>query len=482
MIGRVKVQSSMVHGAEDISGHMLALEQFPLSRNLNNFRYHGNPILRRGEPGEWDDGLIRDPMVFYDNDAAADERFKLYYCGSRADSDGRMQIGLAYGSSLERLRKHPGNPVVTMTESWENAAIDPASVPDGEYPALNHTPYVFQMPGSHEYRMLYTARECDEKGEYRFSTACVTSTDGKNWGNKRQVFTEFELGGRLYSPTKPIPIYRAEEDRHYLIFSGSLLREACAKNEGFVGLAVSEDGEQYTFEQVIVPQDQAHSIFDPHGLVTMLGWYFLLITHDGDHAFDGDGNDGYPERWMVSRDLRTWYGSPKSIWDTYPDDGILYSHVSPLLTEAGTGYLVYDYGEPNVFGLAKVPLIGRPYNVVLERPRLGPGESTQIADCYPAISLEPGQLLTLTVECTYAEAAHASARVSVFTSYDGNHWDTEEQQDAVGNPVFGPMPLTPGARVRRTRQFPVGARFIKFTFTNPDSESPLRDVKVVAAL
>ena len=476
------MQTDTVSSVGDISGHMLALEQFPLSRNLNNFRYHRNPILRKGNPGEWDDGLIRDPMVFYDNTAPADEKFRLYYCGCRADSDGQMQIGLAYGSSLERLRKHPGNPIVTMTESWENARIAPSSVPDGEHLALNHTPYVFQIPGSHEYEMLYTARECDENGEYYFSTARVTSSDGKEWGNKKQVFKKFELGGRVYSPTKPIPIYRAEERQYYLIFSGSLLKEACAKNEGFVGLATSANGEEYAFEQVIVPQDQAHSIFDPHGLVTMLGWYFLLITHDGDHAFDGEGNDGYPERWMVSKDLRTWYGSPRSIWDTYPDDGILYSHVTPLLTEAGMAYMVYDYGEPNVFGLARIPLTGKPYNVILDKASLGPGEATQIADSYPAISLESGQSLTLTVECTYEDSACSPARIQVFTSYDGSRWDTEEQKDSAGNPVFGAMPLTPGGTSRRTRDVSLGARFVKVTVMNTDSNHPLRNVRVIATL
>ena len=474
------MQTPIAASAHDVAGHMLALGQFPLSRSLNNFRYHKNPILRKGAPGEWDDGLIRDPMVFYDNAAPADEKFKLYYCGSRVASDGRMQIGLAYGSSLECLRKHPGNPVVTMTEPWENAKIEPAAVPDGEYPALNHTPFVFQIPAAHGYEMLYTARGCDENGDYYFSTARVTSPDGKNWGNKKQVFTTFELAGRNYSPTKPIPIYRAEEARYYLVFSGSLLTEACAKNEGFVGLATSATGEDYAFEQVIVPQDQAHSIFDPHGLVTMLGWYFLLITHDGDHAFDGDGNAGYPERWMVSRDLRTWYGSPLSIWDTYPDDGILYSHVSLLLTEAGMAYLVYDYGEPNVFGLARIPLGGRPYNVILEKPVLAPGHTTPIADSYPAISLESGQSLTLTVECAYEESAGSPARVHVFTSYDGSHWDTEEQTDAAGNPVFGAVPLAPGRISRRTRQVSLAARFVKVAVTNTDPGHPLRDVKVVA--
>ncbi len=464
----------------DLSGHMLALEQFPLNRSLNNFRYHKNPIFEKGEPGEWDDALVRDPMVFFDTSAPEEERFKLYYCGQGRGSEGHMQIGLAYGSSLEKLTRYPGNPIVTMTEEWEDDGIDPAR--DDNPEPQNHTPYVFQIPGSHAYEMLYTGRGREKDGRHLFSTVRVTSADGKTWGNKQRVLKKFELGGRTYSPTKPIPIYSAEEGKYFLIFSASLLQAADAKNEGFVGLATSVDGEEYCFERVIVAQDQACSIYDSHGLVPLLGWHFLLITHDSARAFDTEGNEGYPERWMVSRDLRNWYGSTKSVWDTYPDDGYLYSHVSPLLTEAGMGYVVYDYGKPNVFGLARIPLIGRPYNTILEKPTLRSGESTQITDCYPAISLEPGQSLTLTVECTYDGSASAGLETHIYTSYDGEQWDTEEQKDSAGKPACGALPLTPGKTVRQTKDIALGARFVKVTVENPDASCPVADVKVVVTL
>ena len=465
---------------QDFSQHMLALEQFPLNRSLNNFRYHKNPILERGKPGEWDDALIRDPMIFYDNSAPSDEKFKLYYCGASADSEGQMQIGLAYGSSLKNLTKYPRNPIVTMTEPWENAKADP-KVDGDDMPPLNHTPYVFQMPGSHSYEMLYTARERQKDGKYYFSTGRVTSTDGKNWGGKKQVLRKFNVGGRTYSPTKPIPIYNAEEGKYFLVFSASLLHEYCSKNEGFVALATSMNGEEYVFDRIIVPQDKAYSIFDPHGLVTMLGWYFLLITHDGDAAFDADGNDSYPERWMVSRDLRTWYGGLKSVWDTYPDDGILYSHLTPLLT-GGAAYMVYDYGEPNVFGLAQIPLIGRPWNTIVKKKLLDSGRATELAESYPAISLEPGQPLVLTMECTYEKSASSDATVRVYTSYDGEHWDTEEQKDAAGKAVFGPLPCSSGQTVRQTGTIPLVGRFVKVTVKNNDLNCSLKDVKVVVTL
>ena len=464
----------------DISGHMLALEQFPLNRSLNNFRYHGNPIFEKGEPGEWDDALVRDPMIFLDTSAPEEERFKLYYCGRGTGSEGHIQIGLAYGSSLEKLTRYPGNPIVTMTEEWESDGIDPAR--DDNPEPQNHTPYVFQIPGSHTYEMLYTGRGREKDGRHFFSTVRVTSADGKTWGNKKRVLKRFELGGQTYSPTKPIPIYNAEEGKYFLVFSASLLPQADGKNEGFVGLATSDNGKRYSFERVIVGQDQALSIYDSHGLVPLLGWYFLLITHDSARAFDMEGNEGYPERWMVSRDLRTWYGSTRSVWDTYPDDGYLYSHVSPLLTEAGMGYMVYDCGEPNVFGLAKVPLIGRPYNTVLERPSLGPGEATQITDCYPAISLEPGQTLALTVECSYDASASSGLETHIYTSYDGEHWDTEEQKDSGGKPAFGALPFSPGETVRRTQDIHLGARFVKVTVENPDASCAVTDVKVIVTL
>ena len=444
---------------------MRALEQFPLNRSLNCFRWHGNPILEKGAPGQWDDALIRDPMVFYDHAAPAQERLKLYYSGENANRE--MHIGLAYGNSLEHLTRYPDNPIVRMTEDWENLRS-------------NHNPYVIRLPGTDSYEMLYTARACDRSGRYTFSTGRVTSSDGKNWANKKEAFTGFKLGRRTYFPQKPILHYNVEESRYYLIFAASLMDRKNQKNEGFTGLATSLNGEEYAFERIIVPQDIAGSIYDPHGLVTILGWYFLLITHDSGYAYDPQGNSNWPERWMVSRDLRNWYGSPKSVWDTYPDEGFLYSHLSPLVTESGWAYFVYDHGQPNRFCLAKVPLVGKPYNVVVDCPVIKPGESTELRECYPALCLQPGEMLTLTVECKHGAQASRPAKVHVYTSYDGENWDTEEQKDASGRPIFGDLALRPGNVLRQTTGLSLGARFIKMTVENPDPSQPVRDVKVVA--
>ena len=143
-------------------------------------------------------------------------------------------------------------------------------------------------------------------------------------------------------------------------------------------------------------------------------------------------------------------------------------------------YFIYDYGEPNVFGLVKLPLIGNPYTVVLQQPALEPGETTSLSDSYPAISLEAGGRLALTAECTYAAAAALPAVLHIYTSYDGKHWDTEEATDADGRPLFGAMPLTPGQTVRRTRDVTLCARFVKVTVENTDPDCGLHDVKVVA--
>ncbi len=457
-----------------VSEHMHALEQFPVNRSLNSFRWHGNPILEKGASGEWDEALIRDPMIFYDNGAPAGEAFKLYYSGQ--GGEGQMHIGLAYGSSLEKLTKHPGNPIVRMTEDWEQA---PEQAP------ANHNPYVIQLPGTQSYEMLYTAVASDNYGRYRFSTARVTSSDGKNWTNKQQVFEGFELGQHTYFPQKPILHYNVEEGKYYLIFAASLMKDDLNNNEGFTGLATSVDGATYSFQKVIIPQDLACSIYDPHGLVHLLGWHFLLITHDSAYAYDLEGNSGWPERWLVSRDMRNWYGSPQSVWDSYPDDGILYSRLSPLVTESGWAYFVYDYcghGQPNRFGLVKFPLVGKPYNVIVNEPLLNPRKITKLSDCYPAICPEPGETLTLSAECTYHAKASRPAKIHVYTSYDGENWDTEEQEDDSGQPVFGTVAFSPQSTQRTTKDVPTGARFVKATVENEDPDQALSNVKVVAIL
>ncbi|MDO9465431.1 MAG: hypothetical protein Q7J67_09075 [bacterium] len=450
-----------------VSEHMRALEQFPLNRSLNSFRWHGNPILEKGTSREWDEALIRDPMLFYDYDAPEDEKFKLYYSGQ--NSDGKMHIGLAYGSSLENLRKHDGNPVVQMTENWENVPT-------------NHNPYVIRVPGTKSYEMLYTACTTEIYGQNRCrvsSTGKVTSTDGKNWTNKKQVFKKFKIGQNTYFPQKPVLHYNVEEGKYYLIFAASLMRKH-TKNEGFTGLATSVDGKNYSFKKVIIPQDMSGSIYDPHGLVPLFGWYFLLVTHDSGHAYDFNGNSNWPERWLVSRDIKNWYGSLRSVWDTHPDEDFLYSHLSPLVTESGWAYFVYDHGKPNRFCLAKVPYIGKPYNIIVDEPILKPHRSTKLSDSYPAIRLEPREKLALTCECTYHKKASHPAKIHVYTSYDGKNWDTEEQKDNSGKPVFGNMAFSPGNIERTTRDISIGARFVKVTVKNEDTDQEVRNVKVIA--
>lgn len=448
-----------------VSEHIHVLEQFPLYRSLNSFRWHGNPILQKGKPGEWDDALIRDPMIFYDATAPAEERFKLYYSG-QSSCDGQMHIGLAYGRSLEKLARYAGNPVVRMSENWDS---EPA----------NHNPYVIRVPGTKSFEMLYTAYG-KQGGGFCYSTARVVSSDGKKWTGKKQVFKKFSVGQQTYYPQKPVLHYNAEEGRYYLIFSGSLKSSKHEKNEGFIGLATSHDGENYSFEKVVIPQAIACSIYDTHGLVPMFGWYFLLVTHDTAHAHDGEGGEGYPMRWLVSKDFINWYGSPKRVWDTSPEDGIVYSHVTPMVTEAGMAYLVYDYGKPNRFGLAKIPLTGKPYNIIVSKSSLHPGENMRLKDCYPAVCLEREvQELAVTVECAYRKNASLPVRIHIFTSYDGDKWDTEEQKDIHGKPVFGDMPLGQGTTVRATRNIRIGARFVKVTAENPDPVRSVDDIKII---
>lgn len=449
--------------------HMSALKQFPLNRKLNSFRWHKNPVLERGAPGEWDDNLIRDPMLFFDNTAPTAEKFKVYYCGNSSKRE-IFDIGLAFGPSPESLKKYGGNPVVRMTEEWEQGIC-------------NHTPYVIQMPGTRTFEMIYTAYT-KNPSDYLCSLARVTSVDGKNWGDKKQVFKQVRVGARVYHPQKPILYYNAEESRYYLVFSGSLgfdYRHGL-KNEGFTGLAVSDDGCKYVFEKVILPLDLAGSIYDSHGLVSLFGWHFLLVVHDSAWAYDGGGNEGYSERWLVSRDMRNWYGSPESVFDTYPDDGVLYSHLTPLLTEANMAYFLYDYGEPNRFGLVKLPLAGKPYTLILDKPMLKAGQSTEISNCYPAISLDGKDRLSLTVEAEYHKASSAPIVVHVYTSYDGKRWDTEEMKDETGTPVFGNLPMTSGKLVRATRDLTTNARYIKATVENTDRNKPVSNIKVIATI
>jgi predicted GH43/DUF377 family glycosyl hydrolase len=149
----------LFYSGNDSSVYKIGVASSPVSGfdGTNFTKYGSNPILSPGTSGAWDDGGVTHPFVLYDPD---DGLWKMYYMGiSGSDS----AIGLATATDpLGPWTKHPSNPVVEPTETWEDVAL--------------YSPLVLRESAS-SWKMLYTGN--NPAGPARIGLA--TSTDGVTW-------------------------------------------------------------------------------------------------------------------------------------------------------------------------------------------------------------------------------------------------------------------------------------------------------------
>jgi len=116
----------------------------------NWYKYVGNPILEKGEPGSWDDEGILGLSVLYDG-----ETYHMWYHGNNA-------IGYANSVNGITWEKYEGNPVITTggSGSWDELHLQMGHVIfDGDI-----------------YKMWY-----DGHGSYGWAIGLATSPDGIHW-------------------------------------------------------------------------------------------------------------------------------------------------------------------------------------------------------------------------------------------------------------------------------------------------------------
>ncbi len=76
-------------------------------------RYSGNPVLRPGNPDQWDGLFVESPSVAY-----AWGQYWMVYTG--VDTLWRPAIGLAVSADGFQWSKFPGNPIITPSRPWES--------------------------------------------------------------------------------------------------------------------------------------------------------------------------------------------------------------------------------------------------------------------------------------------------------------------------------------------------------------------------
>jgi len=117
-------------------------------------KYEDNPVLDLGAPGEWDDLLVGDPFVLFE-----DGTYKMWYSGQNGPND---RTGYATSPDGITWTRYAGNPVLNLGESgeWD------------DYHA--YTPSVLFEDGT--YKMWYSGHD----GSYH-RIGYTTSPDGIVW-------------------------------------------------------------------------------------------------------------------------------------------------------------------------------------------------------------------------------------------------------------------------------------------------------------
>ncbi len=85
-----------------------------------------NPVLRSGEPGEWDDWGLSGVAVVHDG-----TQFHMWYTGWQGDvSDNSFRAGYATSPDGSVWTKHPDNPVMEVGSpgSWDDHGVSPAAI------------------------------------------------------------------------------------------------------------------------------------------------------------------------------------------------------------------------------------------------------------------------------------------------------------------------------------------------------------------
>ncbi len=120
-------------------------------------KYAGNPVIRLGPKGSWDESILICQSVIYDQE---EKVFKMWYIGGTPE--GVFSIGLATSPDGFHWTKYPGNPVLRVTEPWEGTVMEAFTV----------------LKTREGYKIWYGGNDLSRD---KAAIGYATSPDGINW-------------------------------------------------------------------------------------------------------------------------------------------------------------------------------------------------------------------------------------------------------------------------------------------------------------
>lgn len=416
-----------------------------------------NPILKTGNPGEWDDGVIEVCNVFKDG-----ETYYLYYHGIPEDKErwgpGQYRLGVATAPHpLGPWTKYGDAPVIDVgpEAGWESKMVACAAVVKEQ----ENTYYLW-------YWACSSAPEAD--GAIGLATGSSPVGPWTKWAENPIIKEVGYLGAVV------------KVEGTYRMYVEHPIGE-CSPDQGPFCLLTA---------------DRPEGPWHWHG--------GNPILPAGDWGAWDDG--GYSEAGMLYHEgvFHTFYGGTKwrkleSIGYAYSFDGVeFFKHLSnpvvmrercPDTSALGEVHTVYE--PPFFYAYHTLRYISRPgedlgvqiiatsvpFRIVMPvmtLDELAPASTTELTAC-PPLGTENINSLALTVECTYDDQAAAGLKVKVFPSCDGLNYDSEPTC-TIDNY------FTPGASCRRTVPLDSCCQFLGLSLENTDARCAVKDITLRATL
>lgn len=439
-----------------------------------------NPILTAGKPGDWDDRFVEIAGVFEELGT-----YYLYYHGMSREGEG-YQVGVATAKNpLGPFKKIGDAPQIPRGEpgTWDDAHTFCGKVVKLSYVDVNTKT---------KYYMIYGAKDAKTQESDPFVCHVGIAT------------ADSPLGPWTKSPNNPIlkdfgyPGGVVEWRGKWYMYNAFPISSTGGRDYSPMAVATADklEGPWTKYEGNPILDKGGWGEWDDGGFSEAN----VFVAGDMFHMFYGGAKPATP-RFLSRESIGYAYSRDGLNWKKYPRNPVavrqeefnaaayaeIFSvHEPPFVYCYHTLRYCAPWRErdkndhPDVEDLGvQILATQRPFSLdmpMIVRDEVGPGTSTTLSlEDTKCISVGQVDSATLTVRCKFDKTAQDGIRVHVRSSYDGEHFDTDDYQTIE-------VPVQPGKAVQQTINVKPGARYLKAIVENMDDGRPVTDVEVWAAL